>query len=510
MIGSDILGERSRLTPQRTALLSVSTGESYTYQELDNRAAQCAQMWLKFCGLKKGDRAAVLANNRVEIVDAFFASAKSGIILVPLNTRLTTHELEVILRDSTPQALLYEKEFSDVVRELKSSLKIRHWIAFDAGSGSGDPEYSAYVNKDHESDTPVTKCEPEEIHCLLYTSGTTGLPKGVMLPHRMIAWNAYNTAICWELNSSDVAPVFTPMYHAGGLTVFLTPIFLVGGKIVLHQMFDATEVWRMIERERATVIFGVPTIFKMLLESPEFKEVDLSAVRYCISGGAPLALYIMEAYQKRGIVFKQGYGLTEVGVNCFSMTVEESKLKPGSIGKPMLFTEAKLMGPDTHVVPRGEVGELLLRGPHVSKGYWNNPRATAEALDAQGWFHTGDLARRDSDGFFYVAGRQKDMIISGGVNVYPAEIEGALLLHPQVQDAAVIGIPDPKWGEKGVAFVVMQGGLSISLESLADFLSHRLAKFKIPKEFVLVESLPKTPYGKVLKDELRRKFLDQK
>ncbi len=441
------------------------------------------------------------------MVEAFCAAGKSGVVLVPLNARLTAPELKDIILDSGMHVLMYGEGFEETARALKEVASLREWISLHPSASGLESDYRRLIGTLGDSDWKRAECEPEDLYCLLYTSGTTGKPKGVMIPHRMAAWNAHNTAICWELGPTDVAPVFTPMYHAGGLAVFLTSIFLVGGTIVLHRGFDASEVWRAIERERATVVFGVPTIFKMLMEAPEFLTVDLSSVRWCISGGAPLPLYLIEAYQRRGIVFKQGYGMTEVGVNCFSMTVEQSKRKIGSIGKPMMFTEARLVDGNGQEVSAGEIGELWLRGPHVCQGYWNNPRATAEALDANGWFHTGDLARRDADGFFYIAGRQKDMIISGGVNVYPAEIEAELLLHPEVRDAAVIGVPDQTWGEKGIAFVVRSPGATLSAEVLGDYLSQRLAKFKIPKAFMFVESLPRTPYGKVLKTDLRQRYL---
>lgn len=510
MISGDILGERTRLTPDKTALVFVPTQERFTYRQMNERAVRCAALWTEVCRLRKGDRVGILAHNGVEFVDAFFAAGKSGLILVPLNTRLTAHELEFIIRDSGISALVYGGEFQECVRGLKDRVSVRHWIALEMAVDSSDWSYRAFMAEGASETWLPTHCDPEDIFCLLYTSGTTGKPKGVMIPHRMVAWNAYNTAICWELSSEDVASVFTPMYHAGGLAVFLTPIFLVGGTILLHPSFDTQEVWRAIEKEQCSVIFGVPTIFKMMMEAPEFnppRRVDLSHVRWCISGGAPLPLYIIAAYQRRGIAFKQGYGMTEVGVNCFSMTVEESARKIGSIGKPMMFTEAQLIDPSGREAATDEVGELWLRGPHVSQGYWNNPEATAAALDKDGWFHTGDLARRDADGFFYIAGRQKDMIISGGVNVYPAEIESELLLHPEVRDAAVVAVPDSKWGEKGIAFVVLQKGSKATPEALAGFLSRRLAKFKIPKEFVFIGSLPRTPYGKVLKGELREKYL---
>ena len=500
MLHGDVLGERARLTPDKTALVFVPTGQRFTYRELDDRAARCARAWNAGLGLSRGDRVGILANNRVELLDAFFAAGKSGIILVPLGTRLTAHELAYIVRDSGMRGLTYGGEFAATVRELRTLVEVERWIALDDAADPSDGRWSDLLSRTADPGPP-TACKPEDVYCLLYTSGTTGKPKGVMIPHRMVAWNGYNTAICWQLREDDISPIFTPLYHAGGLGAFLLPIFAIGGTIVLHAGFDTGEIWRTMERERCTVALGVPTIYKLLMEAPEFGNVDLSSVRWLISGGAPLPLYIIEAYQRRGVVFKQGYGLTEVGVNCFAMTVEESARKQGSIGKPMMFTEARLVEGEGREVHDGEVGELLLRGPHVCLGYWHDPEATAAALDPEGWFHTGDLARRDADGFFNIAGRRKDMFISGAVNVYPAEIEGELLLHAAVKDAAVIGVPDPTWGEVGVAFVVPRGDPPTA-ENLAAFLAGRLAKYKIPKQFVFIDALPRTAYGKVVKGEL--------
>jgi fatty-acyl-CoA synthase len=276
--------------------------------------------------------------------------------------------------------------------------------------------------------------------------------------------------------------------------------------VVLHKTFDTAEVWHTIEHERCTVVLGVPTIWKLLMEAPEFATVDLSSVRAFMCGGAPLPEYIAAAYQQRGVTFKQGYGLTEVGVNCFAMTTEDSVRKRGSIGKPLMMTEAMLIDEAGGEVAAGEVGELLLRGPHVCLGYWNNQEATSAARDRHGWFHTGDLARTDAEGFFYIAGRRKDMFISGGVNVYPAEVEAELLQHPAVADAAVVGIPDETWGEVGVAFVVCRTGHAADANQFTAFLEQRLARYKIPRQFVAVEALPRTPYGKVQKPLLRQEY----
>ncbi len=519
MIQADVVGERARLTPGKTALVDVAENERYTYRDLDRRAASCARLLLERCGLSKGDRAGILADNRVEYLDAFFAAGKSGVVLVTLGTRLTAHELAHVVQDSGMRVLFYDGELADTVRELRrldAAAGIEHWIALDQPIEPEDPSYAAWHGELAAERCPEgaqaehrerVRCDGEDVYCLLYTSGTTGKPKGVMIPHRMVAWNGYNTACGWQLREDDVSPIFTPLYHAGGLLAFLVPIFTIGGTIVLHHGFDAEEIWRAIEAEGATVVLGVPTIWKILMDSPAFAEVDLSRVRWLISGGAPLPHYIIEAYQERGVVFKQGFGMTEVGVNCFAMTVEDSYAKKGSIGKPMMCTEVRLTGAEGKDVPDGEVGEMLFRGPHVSLGYWHGREATAAALDAEGWFHSGDQARRDEDGFFYVAGRQKDMIISGGVNVYPAEIEGALLLHPGVEDAAVVGVPDEKWGEAGIAFVVPLGGRELDPEDLVAHLAERIARFKIPRTYRFLGELPRTAYGKVVKGELKDRYL---
>jgi fatty-acyl-CoA synthase len=325
-----------------------------------------------------------------------------------------------------------------------------------------------------------------------------------MIPRRQLYWNGYNTVVNWDLREDDVTPIYTPVYHAGGLAAFLIPVFCAGGTVILHQSFDVTAVWRTIVEERCTVVLGVPTIWKILLDAPEFATADLSHVRWFISGGAPLPQFIIPAYQDRGVVFKQGYGMTEVGVNCFTMTVADSYRKPGTIGRPMLFTEVRLVAEDGSEAPADVVGEMWIRGPHVSLGYWNNAAATRASYGEDGWFRTGDLARRDSEGFFTIAGRIKDMFISGGVNVYPAEIEGELVAHPAVSDAAVLATADATWGEVGVAFVVASGG--IDAEALTAYLGERIAKFKVPRRFVFVESLPRTPYGKIEKEKLRERL----
>ena len=457
MFDGDLLAERARITPDREALVYVPTGERFTYAQLSARA-DAAAAHLRDLGLTPGDRFGIHGPNCVEYIDLFFAAGRIGVIVVPLSTRATEHELEIIKADCG----------------MKLVIEV------------GPPALAG------RSARFIRRPNPEDINCLLYTSGTTGKPKGVMIPRRQLWWNGYNTAINWGLREDDVSPVYTPMYHAGGLAAFLIPILTVGGRIVLHNRFDTTEVWNTIEREKCTVVLGVPTIWKMLMDAPEFATVNLDHVRWFISGGAPLPAYIIDAYAKRGITMRQGYGMTEAGVNCFTMTSDDAQRKAGSIGRPMMFTEVRIAGD-------GDVGEMLIRGPHVSKGYWNNEAATRDAYDADGWLHTGDLARCDAEGFFYIAGRAKDMFISGGVNVYPAEVEAELVSHPLVADAAVVPVSDETWGEVGVAFVVSLA----RQDDIERYLAERLARYKLPKRYIFVDALPRTPYGKVEKGKLR-------
>ena len=502
MICADIIGERSRLSPDRTAVVDVATGARLSYREMDHRASACARAWLYGLGLKHGDRIGILSGNRLEFLDALFAAAKSGVILVPLGTRLTAAELAVIVSDCKLSALIYGADHAETVRELTAQADVGRLVALDEEGAGDDIVWPTLLESLGEGDYVPAVCQPDDPYCLLYTSGTTGRPKGVITPHRMVAWNAYNTVVCWQLSEDDVSPIFTPLYHAGGLGAFLMPILLAGGSIVLHREFEPTEVWRVIEEERCTVVLGVPTIWNMLADAPEFKTAELGYVCWFISGGAPMPRHLVGIFRERGIVMRQGYGLTEVGVNCFSMSDEEAWAKAGSIGRPLMFTEARVIDEGGQVLPANEVGELCFRGPHVSAGYWNNPEATSEALDKEGWFHTGDMARCDEDGFFYIAGRAKDMFISGGVNVYPAEIENVLLQHASLADAAVVGVPHSTWGEVGVAFVVPAESEEVTPEELGQFVGDRLARYKIPKEFRVVDVLPRTPYGKVVKGEL--------
>jgi fatty-acyl-CoA synthase len=507
MDAADLLSKRAYLTPDREALLDLGTGQRYSFAQLNNRANRLANFLREQFNVQKGERVSLLAYNSVVYLDLLYGLGKIGAIFAPLNWRLTARELTYIINDCQPRVLVYAPEFETIVSEMRPNLSVRHYLKLADASNDGSFSYeNALANaSDHEPERPPL--DGETPYCILYTSGTTGRPKGAVLPHRQVLWNCINTVISWGLSEKDVSPLFTPMFHAGGLFVFLTPILYAGGRIVLVRDFDPEESLRTIIEEKCTVILGVPTLFQMWMNSADFEQADFSHVHFFVSGGAPCPVSLMQAWREsKGVIFRQGYGLTEVGTNCFSMTDEESALKAGSVGKPIFHSRMRLVDPQGHEVAVGETGELLISGPHVCLGYWNNPEASQEAL-LDGWFHTGDMARMDEDGFFSIAGRYKDMIISGGENVYAAEVEAVFREHHAVEDAALIGRPDEKWGEVGLMIVVLKPGQTATQEELREFCQMRLARYKVPKEVLFSPGLPYSPYGKVIKAELKKQYI---
>ncbi len=501
----DLLARRALLTPRREALLEQATGRRYTYAELNERADRLAG-FMQRLGVRPGDRVSILAHNSVAYVDLLYGLGRIGAILAPLNWRLVARELTYIINDCQPRVLLCGPEFTNLLAELRPDISVDRYVALEGAAVDGAISYESELAA---ATGPAERLPSgdEDPCCILYTSGTTGRPKGAVIPHRQVFWNCVNTVISWGLSENDVAPVLTPMFHSGGLFIFLTPLFYAGGRVILTRTLDVGESLRMIERERCTAILGVPTIFQLWLQSPILPEINFQHVRWFISGGAPCPAALMEQWrQATGCVFRQGYGLTEVGVNCFSMTNEESLVKVGSVGKPIFHSQVRVVDTEGKDVPVGQVGELVIAGPHVCSGYWRNPEATAQSL-RDGWFHTGDMARIDEEGFFTIVGRFKDMIISGGENIYAAEVEAVFREHPAVADAALIGKPDARWGEVGLMVIVPRPGATADAAELLAFCQERLARYKVPKEIVFTDALPTSPYGKVLKAELRQRLV---
>ncbi|PLS83209.1 MAG: long-chain fatty acid--CoA ligase [Chloroflexi bacterium] len=503
----DWLGKRELLTPDRLALVADATGSRYTYRQLNERANRLANALRHTFGIRKGDRVAVLAKNCVEYLDALFATGKLGAILVPLNWRLSVEELAYQLNDCTACVLLVGPEFAATGHALRAQTPVAALIAFGDPRVDGAPQYDDLLA--HATDEPVTEeIELDDPHIILYTSGTTGRPKGAVLPHRVLVWNSLNTNVGWELRADDVSVIHTPLFHTGGINVLTIPLLHAGGTLVLMREWDPQRCLQLIERERVTVFFAVPTMFQQLLSMPNFVQTDFSSVRFFISGGAPCPVPLIEAYQARGIPFRQGYGLTEVSVNCFTLNPEDAIRKVGSVGRPIFHLDARVVDPVGQDVGPGEIGELWLRGPIVCAGYWNNLEATREAI-SDGWFHTGDLARLDDEGYYYIVDRKKDMFISGGENVYPAEVERTLYEHPAVLECAVIGVPDERWGEVGCAVIVVRVGTMLTPGEVVHHCQQQLARYKVPKHVLFVDELPRNSGGKVLKPLLRNQFSTQ-
>ena len=507
MHAADLLTNRARLTPEREALLEWETGRRYTYQELNERACRAANFLQSELGVRAGDRVSILAHNSVIYIDLLYGLAKIGAIFAPLNWRLAAPELSYIVNDCRPRLLLVGPEFAGLWDELaidKAGCVVAGVEGVAIG-GALNYEKGLHAAPASEPQRP-DGLSGETAHCLLYTSGTTGRPKGAIIPQRQVLWNCVNTVVSWGLTENDVSPVFTPLFHAGGLFAFLTPLFYIGGRIVMTREFDTGESLRAISEERCTTILGVPTLFQMWRKEESYQRADFEHVHFFVSGGAPCPPPLIASWrEEKSVIFRQGYGLTEVGPNCFTMTDDESAHKTGSVGKPIFHSEMRLDAGGGREAMDGEVGELLIRGPHVCSGYWQNPEATTETLE-DGWFHTGDMARRDRDGFYYIVGRYKDMIISGGENVYAAEVEAVFREHPAVAEAALIGKSDDKWGEVGLMIVVPSGDEPPAVEELLRFCQERLARYKVPKEIVFAAELPYSPYGKLEKAKLREHF----
>ena len=446
--------DRARVTPNRVAI--DYGGAETTYAELDARSDELAR------DLQRGEVVSTLTGNSPEHVALFFACAKAGAILHPISWRLAPAEIAFQLDDAGSAKFVVEDEY----RELG-----------DAARALVPPV----------SDTSTVSDTSGLL--LIYTSGTTGKPKGALLTHANCFWTNLSFDLATGLTNDDVVLQVLPQFHCGGWNVQPLLAWWKGARVVIERQFDAARALRLIEEKRVTTMMGVPANYLFMAQEPGFAEADLSSLRRAVVGGAPMPVPLLEQWRERGVEIVQGYGLTEAAPNVLCLPPEDAMRKIGSAGKPYPYVEVDV----------GDDGELLVRGPNVFPGYWRNPEATAAAL-AGGWLHTGDVVDRDEEGYFYVRGRLKEMFISGGENVYPAEVESVLHEHPHVRDAAVVGVPDETWGEVGAAYVVLDA--PVETEELVAFCRERLARFKVPKQVHVVDELPRTSLGKVVKSEL--------
>jgi fatty-acyl-CoA synthase len=478
------LADRARTTPQRVAIRFL--GQDLTYAELDSRATRLAA-GLAARGLRRGDRLATLTTTSPDHVATFFACARLGVALQPISWRLASAEVAYQLEDAEPSLLLASDDYAELARKAGTKVEIAR---------IGDPtlEADGEVEDVARDDDPLL---------LVYTSGTTGKPKGALLSHANCFWTNLSFDRTTSLRDGDVVLQVLPQFHVGGWNVQPLLAWWKGATVVLEPAFDAARALDLIAEHGVTTMMGVPATYLFLAQEPGFADADLSSLRLAVVGGAPMPEALLETWIARGIEIVQGYGLTEAAPNVLCLPPEEATRKLGFAGKPYPHVDVALRDADTGALVEGTgTGELVVRGPNVFAGYWRNAEAT-EAAFADGWLLTGDVAERDAEGFYRIAGRIKDMVISGGENVYPAEIEDVLHAHPAVLEAAVVGVPDERWGEACAAFVVLREGSNVGTEELQSLCRDRLARFKVPKTFAFVDALPRSSMGKVLKDELR-------
>jgi fatty-acyl-CoA synthase len=488
--------DRALITPARVAI--EHRGEPTTYAELDARSERLADALLGL-GLRRGDRVASLTGNRPEHVELFFACAKAGLVLAPLSWRLAPAELAYQLVHAEPAALFVEPErdaLADAALELAASRPRRLALARAELDALGQP--GPTVPQDLPAD--------DDDLLLLYTAGTTGRPKGARLTHRNCFWTNLSLDRTADLSGTDVVLQLLPQFHVGGWNVQPLLAWWKGATVVLESRFDAARALDLIQRRRITTMMGVPANYLFMAGEPRFADADLSSLRRAIVGGAPMPEPLLRTWRDRGVEIVQGYGLTEASPNVLCLPPEDAMRRLGWAGKPYPHVEVALADPASGaLIKGGGSGELLVRGPGVFAGYWRDPEGT-RATVRDGWLYTGDIAERDAEGFYRIRDRLKDMYISGGENVYPAEVEATLHEHPAVADAAVIGVPDERWGEVGVAIVVVRPGASADEQELLAHCRRRLAAFKVPRVVRLAEELPRSASGKLLKRELRERF----
>jgi fatty-acyl-CoA synthase len=499
----DLTWRRARLNPDDIAIVDTGRGEEQTYAELEARASALAAFLRDDWGIQAGDRIAIIAMNGAPLLELLFACAKIGALLVPLNWRLAIPELTYILDDCAPRALVHGPEFAEVARDLREAASIDRALGLD---DDGETIYADALEAGAGAAIHMPDRAHDDVWGLLYTSGTTGRPKGVIQTFGMITVNHLNIGLPIGLTGQDKTLNLLPQFHTGGLNLHTLPTLIAGGTAIVQRAFEPDETLRLLA-ERTTAFFGVPAVYQALRDHPDFAQSDLSGVRSWASGGAPMPVAVIRAYADRGITIRQGFGMTETGPTVFLIDEANALTKAGSVGKPQLFVEVKIVDRDGQEVGPGEGGELLVRGPGVTPGYWQQPDVTAETIEPDGWLHSGDVARRDEDGYYTIVDRWKDMFISGGENVYPAEVENVLHDHPEIADVAVVGIPDEKWGEVGLAVVVPASDPVPTANDVAAFCADRLARYKIPRRVEVVDELPRNAAGKILKGDLRDRFV---
>ena len=498
----------AELHQDKTAIIFEE--QTISYGDLCKRA-DSTSCWLQSIGIEKGDRVAVMLYNCPEFMDLFLACSRLGAIFVPINFRITALELDYFIKNSRPRLFIHGDDFSSVVNSLNLGSYLPPMVISVVGDKNDD---SPVLNLNKETakfdgqrvflTRSLGPENPEESQVIMYTSGTTGKPKGAVLSHRKTFFNCLNADIFFELHFSDIMLIFLPLFHSGGLFIQAAPIFYKGATIVLHRNFDPLRVYKDIEKYRVTKFLGVPTVYKELLKVAPENRTDISSLKVCAGGGEKLTEDLIEKCTNAGLAFRQIMGQTETSILLWASEKDPLK-KPGTVGRPVFHAEVSILDEKGKLAKPGEIGEIVVRGSIMMKEYWQDPVKTEETIK-NGYLHTGDLARMDEDGFFYLVGRAGDMYITGGENVYPAEVEKTLKTHPDIEEVSVIGVSDEKWGETGHAFVIKKPGSYLSANEVIAICKGKLAKYKWPRKVTFKTQFPRTSLGKVKKDSLKDTF----
>ena len=497
----DWIAHYGRRNPAKTALIDLASDRRFSYGELDQRISRLAAHLRDALKVARGDRVAVLALNTTDTMEVQFACFRLGAVFLPLNNRLTVPELQFIVGDASPKVMIHDDDLAETALAVAKLCNVAAALKFGPGGS-----YEAGI----AGAKPIDKFEHltlDDISTIMYTSGTTGLPKGAIITHGMTFWNCVNLGGPAYISPASVLLTVLPLFHTGGLNCYTNPVLHTGGTVYIMHAFDPGEALRLISDPTTgiNVFFGVPSIYQFMAQHASFAGSDFSRLVIGGVGGAPMPVPLLKVWEARGVALQQGYGMTETSPAVMVLDKEDAARKAGSSGKPVLHTEVRIVRPDGSDAEVGELGELWVKGPNVTPGYWNRPDANKSSF-TDGWLHTGDATRIDEDGFYYVVDRWKDMYISGGENVYPAEVESVLHQLSAVAEAAVIGIPNEQWGEVGMAVVAVKPGHTLTPAEIHAHCAANLAKFKCPRLVEFVDALPRNATGKIHKPTLRQRF----
>jgi len=497
----DWIAHFSRRTPDKTALIDLASERRFSYAELDARVSRLATHLRDQLKIARGDRVAVLALNTTDTLEVQFACGRIGAVFLPLNTRLTIPELQFIVGDASPSLMVHDGDLAETALTVAKLCNVSSALLLGPG---GSYEAAIAGAKPLDKSEAVTL---DDISTIMYTSGTTGLPKGAVITHGMTFWNCVNLGGPAYISPSSVLLTVLPLFHTGGLNCYTNPVLHAGGTVFIMRAFDPALALELISdpSRRINVFFGVPAIYQFMAQHPSFASSDFSRLVIGGVGGAPMPVPLLKVWEARGVALQQGYGMTETSPSVMVLDKEDAARKAGSSGKPVLHTEVRIVRPDGGDADVGELGELWVKGPNVTPGYWNRPDANASSF-TDGWLHTGDATRVDEDGFYYIVDRWKDMYISGGENVYPAEVENVLHQLSAIAEAAVIGIPSEQWGEVGMAIVALKPGHTLAPAEIQAHCAANLARFKCPRLIEFVDVLPRNATGKIHKPTLRKQF----